>query len=176
MMSPIEEILEELRAGRMIVLLDDESRENEGDLVCAAETITPETVNFMAKFGRGLICIPMSGARADQLALHPQVTDNTSLFGTAFTVSIDAASGVTTGISAADRARTIQVACEDNSRPADLVRPGHIFPLRARDGGVLVRAGQTEGTVDLVRLAGLKPIAVLCEIMNEDGTMARRDD
>jgi 3,4-dihydroxy 2-butanone 4-phosphate synthase/GTP cyclohydrolase II len=118
----------------------------------------------------------MSGARADQLALHPQVTDNTSRFGTAFTVSIDAASGVTTGISAADRARTIQVACEDNSRPADLVRPGHVFPLRARDGGALVRAGQTEGAVDLVRLAGLKPIAVICEVMNEDGTMARRDD
>ncbi len=172
----IEAILDELRAGRMIVLVDDESRENEGDLVCAAEYVTAETINFMATHGRGLICFPMSGARADQLALHPQVSDNTSRFGTAFTVSIDAATGITTGISAGDRARTIEVACRDNARPSDLVRPGHVFPLRARDGGALVRAGQTEGTVDLARLAGLKPMAVLCEIMNEDGTMARRDD
>ena len=175
-MSPIEEILEELKAGRMIVLVDDESRENEGDLVCAAETVTPEGVNFMATHARGLICLPMSNARADQFALHPQVMDNTSRFGTAFTVSIDAATGVTTGISAGDRARTIEVATRDDAGPADLVRPGHVFPLRARDGGVLVRAGQTEGAVDLARLAGLKPISFICEIMNEDGSMARRDD
>ncbi len=175
-MTLIEEILEELRSGRMIVLVDDESRENEGDLVCAGETITPETIHFMAKFGRGLICLPMANVRADELALHPQVMDNTSRFGTALTVSIDAKTGITTGISAADRARTTQLTCDDRTRPGDLVRPGHVFPLRARDGGVLVRAGQTEGAVDLVRLAGLKPIAVLCEIMNEDGTMARRDD
>jgi len=176
MMSPIDEILEELKAGRTVVLVDDESRENEGDLLCAAEKITPEAINFMARFGRGLICLPMTNAKADQLALYPQASDNTSRFGTAFTVSIDAATGVTTGISAADRARTIQLACQDDTRPADLVRPGHVFPLRARDGGVLVRAGQTEGAVDLARLAGLKPLGVICEIMNEDGTMARRDD
>jgi len=160
----------------MIVLVDDESRENEGDLVCAAEKVTPETINFMAKFGRGLICLPMPNAVADRLGLHPQVADNTSRLGTAFTVSIDAATGVTTGISAADRARTIQVVCRDDAKPSDLVRPGHVFPLRARDGGVLVRAGQTEGAVDLARLAGLQPIAVICEVMNDDGTMARRDD
>jgi len=174
--NEIEDILNELRAGRMIVLVDDESRENEGDLVCAAEKVTPETINFMAKFGRGLICLPMPNAVADRLGLHPQVTDNTSRLGTAFTVSIDAATGVTTGISAADRARTIEIVCRDDARAADLVRPGHVFPLRARDGGVLVRAGQTEGAVDLARLAGLQPIAVICEVMNDDGTMARRDD
>ena len=175
-MDPIEDILAELRAGRLIVLADDESRENEGDLVCAAEKATPEAINFMAKFARGLICLPMTGDRADRLALHPQVTNNTSRFGTAFTVSVDAATGVTTGISAADRARTVEIVCRDDAQVADLVRPGHIFPLRCRDGGVLVRAGQTEGAVDLARLAGLKPLAVICEIMNDDGTMARRND
>ena len=175
-MDPIEDILEELRNGRMIVLVDDESRENEGDLVCAAETITPEKVNFMARYGRGLICLPMTGTRADELGLHPQVADNSSRFGTAFTVTIDAATGITTGISAADRARTIEIACREGAKPADFVRPGHVFPLRARDGGALVRAGQTEGAVDLARLAGLKPVAVICEVMKDDGTMARRDD
>jgi len=175
-MTPIEEILEELRAGRMIVLMDDESRENEGDLVCAAQAARPETINFMRKHAGGQICLPMTNAKADELALYPQTSENTSQFGTAFTVSVDAATGVTTGISAADRARTIEVACRDDAKPADLARPGHMFPLRARDGGVLVRAGQTEGGVDLCRLAGLKPMAVICEIMNEDGTMARRDD
>ena len=175
-MNSIEDILTDLCAGRMFVLVDDESRENEGDLVCAAENVTPETINFMIKHGRGLVCLPMTSDRADALGLHPQTADNSSQFGTAFTVTIDAARGITTGISASDRARTIQVACKDDTRPSDLARPGHVFPLRARAGGSLVRAGQTEGAVDLVRLAGLKPLAVICEIMNEDGTMARRDD
>ena len=175
-MNPIEEILQELRRGSLIVLVDDESRENEGDLVCAAEMVTPEIINFMARYGRGKICLPMTNERADQLALPLQTADNTSRFGTAFTVTIDAATGVSTGISAADRARTVQVACRDDCKPSDLVRPGHMDPLRARDGGVLVRAGQTEGAVDLARLAGLKPMGVICEIMNDDGTMARRDD
>jgi len=174
--NTIEQILEELRAGRMIVLVDDETRENEGDLVIAAQNVTPEAINFMAKHARGIICLPMTNAKADQLGLHPQTVNNTALHGTAFTVSVDAAAGVTTGVSAADRARTVQVACRDDAKPSDLVRPGHVFPLRARDGGVLVRAGQTEGAVDLCRLAGLKPMAVICEIMNEDGTMARRPD
>ena len=176
MTANIEGILQELRDGRMIVLVDDESRENEGDLVCAAETVTPEAVNFMARFGRGLICVPMNNGRADELGLHPQTTDNEALHGTAFTVSVDAATGVTTGISAADRARTIRILADPHSRPSDLVRPGHVFPLRARQGGALVRAGQTEGAVDLTRLAGLRSVAVICEIMNEDGSMARRDD
>jgi len=175
-MNSVEEILEELKSGRMIVLVDDESRENEGDLVCAAQFVTPELINFMAKFGRGMICMPMTNARADQLALYPQVSDNTSQYNTAFTVSIDAATGVSTGISAADRARTIDICCRDDAKPGDLVRPGHMFPLRARNGGSLVRAGQTEGSLDLCRLAGLKPVSVICEIMNDDGTMARRDD
>jgi len=175
-MTEIEDIMEELRAGRMVVLVDDESRENEGDLLCAAENVTPEAINFMARFGRGLICLPMTNAKADRMALHPQAMNNTSRFGTAFTVTIDAATGVTTGISAQDRARTVELACRDDAGPADFVRPGHVFPLRACDGGVLVRAGQTEGAVDLCRLAGLKPLAVICEIMNDDGTMARRDD
>jgi 3,4-dihydroxy 2-butanone 4-phosphate synthase/GTP cyclohydrolase II len=175
-MNSIDEILEDLRAGRMIVLVDDESRENEGDLVCAAEKVTPEIVNFMRKHAGGQICLPMTNAKADQLALYPQASDNTSRFGTAFTVSVDASTGVTTGISAADRARTILVTCRDEAKPSDLVRPGHMFPLRARDGGALVRAGQTEGSVDLSRLAGLQPLAVICEIMNDDGTMARRGD
>jgi len=171
--SEIPEILEELRQGRMIVLVDAEDRENEGDLVCAAEKVTPEIINFMAKYGRGLICLPLTAEKCDTLGLYPQTTENTARFGTAFTVSIDAAQGIKTGISAADRAHTIQVAIADDARPSDLVRPGHVFPLRAREGGVLVRAGQTEGAVDLMRLAGLKPAGVICEIMNEDGSMAR---
>jgi len=175
-LDKIEDIVEDLRAGRMIVLVDDESRENEGDLVCAAEHVKPETINFMARFGRGLICVPMTAERAGALGLHPQTSENAALHGTAFTVSVDAATGVTTGISAADRARTVEILANDSSRPADLVRPGHVFPVRARQGGCLVRAGQTEGAVDLARLAGLKPVAVICEIMNDDGTMARRDD
>lgn len=175
-MDPIPDILDELRRGRMIVLVDDESRENEGDVVCAAEHCTPERINFMATHARGLICLPMTNDKADALALYPQSSDNTSTFNTAFTVSVDAATGVTTGISAADRARTVQVACAEDAEPADLARPGHMFPLRARDGGSLVRAGQTEGAVDLCRLAGLKPMAVICEVMNPDGSMARRED
>lgn len=171
--SNIPEVLEDLRAGKMIILVDDEDRENEGDLVCAAEKVTPEMVNFMAKYGRGLICLPLTPEKCDKLALYPQTTDNTSQFSTAFTVSIDAAKGISTGISAADRAKTIQTAIKDDAKPADLARPGHIFPLRAREGGVLVRGGQTEGTVDLMKLAGLKPAGVICEVMNEDGTMAR---
>ncbi len=171
--SEIPEILEELKAGKMIVLVDDEDRENEGDLVCAAQAITPEAINFMAKHGRGLICLPLTSEKCDQLALYPQSIENTSMFGTAFTVSIDAASGIATGISTADRAKTIQVAIADDAKPTDVVRPGHIFPLRARPGGVLMRAGQTEGAVDLMRLAGMKPAGVICEIMNEDGSMAR---
>jgi 3,4-dihydroxy 2-butanone 4-phosphate synthase/GTP cyclohydrolase II len=171
--SNIPEILEDLKKGKMIVLVDDEDRENEGDLVCAAEAVTPEVINFMATFGRGLICLPMTSEKCDLLALHPQAIENTTRLGTAFTVSIDAAEGVTTGISVADRARTVKTAIADKARPADLVRPGHIFPLRAKDGGVLTRAGQTEGAVDLMKLAGLKPAGVICEIMNEDGSMAR---
>jgi 3,4-dihydroxy 2-butanone 4-phosphate synthase / GTP cyclohydrolase II len=171
--SEIPEILEELQQGKMIVLVDAEDRENEGDLVCAAEKVTPQVINFMSKFGRGLICLPLTAQKCDSLGLYPQTLENTARFGTAFTVSIDAAKGVTTGISAADRAKTIQTAIADGTRAADLARPGHIFPLRTRDGGVLVRAGQTEGAVDLMRLAGLKPAGVICEIMNEDGSMAR---
>ncbi len=171
--SEIPEVLEELREGKMIVLVDAEDRENEGDLVCAAQKVTPEIVNFMAKFGRGLICLPLTAEKCDSLGLYPQTVDNTARFGTAFTVSIDAAKGISTGISAADRARTIQVTIAEATKASDLVRPGHIFPLRARKGGVLVRAGQTEGAVDLMRLAGLAPAGVICEIMNEDGSMAR---
>ena len=171
--SEISEILQDLQRGKMIVLVDAEDRENEGDLVCAAEKVTPEIINFMAKFGRGLICLPLTAEKCDSLGLYPQTIENTARFDTAFTVSIDAAKGITTGISAADRARTIQMAIADGARANDLVRPGHIFPLRARAGGVLVRAGQTEGAVDLMRLAGLKPAGVICEIMNEDGSMAR---
>jgi len=171
--SEIPEILEELRQGGIIVLVDAEDRENEGDLVCAAEKVTPEIINFMAKYGRGLICLPLSAEKCDSLGLYPQAVDNTARFGTAFTVSIDAAEGVSTGISAADRARTIQVAIAEQAKASDLVRPGHIFPLRVRDGGVLVRAGQTEGAVDLMRQAGLVQAGVICEIMNEDGSMAR---
>jgi 3,4-dihydroxy 2-butanone 4-phosphate synthase/GTP cyclohydrolase II len=171
--SEIPQILEDLRQGKLIVLVDDEDRENEGDLVCAAEKVTADVINFMAKFGRGLICLPLTADKCDRLNLYPQTTENTARFQTAFTVSIDAAQGITTGISAADRAKTIQAAIADNAEPRHLVRPGHIFPLRARNGGVLVRAGQTEGAVDLMRLAGLIPAAVICEIMNDDGTMAR---
>ena len=171
--SEIPEILEELRNGNMIVLVDAEDRENEGDLVCAAEKVTPQIINFMSKFGRGLICLPLPAEKCDVLGLYPQTVDNTARFGTAFTVSIDAAEGIKTGISAADRSHTIQTAIDDKARPGNLARPGHIFPLRAREGGVLVRAGQTEGAVDLTRLAGLKPAGVICEIMNEDGSMAR---
>jgi len=171
--SDVPEVLEDLRQGKMAVLVDAEDRENEGDLICAAEKVTPEIINFMAKYGRGLICLPLTAEKCDALALYPQALENTARFGTAFTVSIDAADGITTGISAADRAHTIQVAIADGATARDLARPGHVFPLRARDGGVLVRAGQTEGAVDLARLAGLKPAAVICEIMNEDGSMAR---
>jgi 3,4-dihydroxy 2-butanone 4-phosphate synthase/GTP cyclohydrolase II len=171
--SPIPEILDELRRGRMVILVDDPSRENEGDLAMLAEHVTPEAINFMAREARGLICMPMSGELCDQLGLDPQVRHNTSKHGTDFTVTIEAARGVTTGISAADRATTIQAACAQGAVPSDLVRPGHIFPLRAREGGVLVRGGQTEGIVDLAGLAGRRPAGVICEIMNEDGSMAR---
>ncbi len=171
--SEIPEVLEDLRQGKIIVVVDAEDRENEGDLVCAAEKVTPEIINFMAKYGRGLICLPLTAEKCDSLGLYPQTVDNTARFGTAFTVSIDAAEGISTGISAADRAKTIQVAIDDESKASDLVRPGHVFPLRTREGGVLVRAGQTEGSVDLMRLANLKPAGVICEIMNEDGSMAR---
>jgi 3,4-dihydroxy 2-butanone 4-phosphate synthase/GTP cyclohydrolase II len=173
---PIENIegaLEDLRQGKMIILVDDEDRENEGDLVIASEKVTPEAINFMAKEGRGLICLSLTEERADQLELPLMVKDNSSSFGTAFTVSIEARTGVSTGISAADRARTVQVAIDDESKAYDLARPGHIFPLRAKKGGCLVRAGQTEGSVDLARLSGLKPSGVICEIMNDDGTMSR---
>jgi 3,4-dihydroxy 2-butanone 4-phosphate synthase/GTP cyclohydrolase II len=168
--------IEEIRAGRMIVVVDDEDRENEGDLTLAAEKVTPEAINFMAKFGRGLICVAMTGERLDHLRIGMMTAENTSPYGTAFCESVEAREGVTTGISAQDRARTIQVCIDPQSRPGDLVRPGHTFPLRARKGGVLVRAGQTEASVDLARLAGLVPAGVICEIMNEDGTMSRVPD
>ena len=171
--AEIPEILEDLKQGKMIVLVDDEDRENEGDLVCAAQLVTPEIINFMATHGRGMICQPMTAEHCDKMGLHPQAIHNTTRLGTAFTVTIDAREGVTTGISAADRAHTIRTAVADGATAADLARPGHIFPLRAMDGGVLVRAGQTEGSVDLCKLAGLKPSGVICEIMNDDGTMAR---
>src|SRR5580692_10250955 len=170
---PIAEAIDDIRAGRMVVVVDDEDRENEGDLTIAAEKITPEIVNFMATFGRGLICLSLTGERCDALRLPLMSPHNTSNFGTAFCESIDAREGVTTGISAADRTRTILATVQPGTKPNDLARPGHIFPLRARDGGVLVRAGQTEASVDLSRLAGLDPSGVICEIMNEDGTMAR---
>lgn len=175
-LNDIPEVVADLKAGKMVVLVDDEDRENEGDLVCAAEKATPEIINFMAKFGRGLICLPLRGDTCDRLSLFPQTMDNTAPLQTAFTVSIDAAEGITTGISAADRARTIQVSIADDAQPSDLARPGHILPLRAKDGGVMVRAGQTEGAVDLAHLAGLKPAGVICEIMNEDGSMSRLPD
>lgn len=169
----VDTALEEIRAGRMIVVVDDEDRENEGDLTMAAEKVTPEAINFMARYGRGLVCLAMTEERLDYLRLGPMSAENTSNFGTAFTESIDARDGVTTGISVHDRACTIQVAIDPATRPNDLARPGHVFPLRARKGGVLVRAGQTEASVDLARLAGMVPAGVICEIMNEDGTMAR---
>ncbi len=177
-LSSIDEAIADVRAGRMVILVDDEDRENEGDLCMAAELCRPEDVNFMAKFGRGLICLPMTEAQLRQLNLEMMVPDyeNNSGFGTAFTISIEAREGVTTGISAADRAHTIQVAIQPDAKPTDIVRPGHVFPLRAREGGVLRRVGQTEGSVDLARLAGLAPAAVICEIMNDDGTMARMPD
>jgi 3,4-dihydroxy 2-butanone 4-phosphate synthase/GTP cyclohydrolase II len=170
----VQQAIDDIRRGKMVILTDDEDRENEGDLVMAAEKVTPEAVNFMAKEGRGLICLSLAEAQIKQLNLPLMVTDNTSSFQTAFTVSIEAAHGVTTGISAADRALTIRTAIRADARPADLARPGHVFPLRARNGGVLVRPGQTEGSVDLSRLAGLHPSGVICEIMNDDGTMSRR--
>ena len=171
--ASIPEAIEEFRAGRMLVIVDDEDRENEGDLAVAAEKVTPEIINFMAKHGRGLICLSLGAELCEALQLPPMTSRNTSRFGTAFCESIEAAEGVTTGISAADRARTIRVAVDPASKPSDLVRPGHVFPLRAREGGVLVRAGQTEAAVDLARLAGLRPGGVICEIMNDDGSMAR---
>ncbi|MEI7817637.1 MAG: bifunctional 3,4-dihydroxy-2-butanone-4-phosphate synthase/GTP cyclohydrolase II [Desulfuromonadales bacterium] len=171
--SSIKEAIEDIRQGKMVILVDDEDRENEGDLTLAAEAATPENINFMAKHGRGLICLTLTPEKCDELGLRPMVRDNTSPFETAFTVSIEAKHGVTTGISAADRALTIVTAVADGSSARDLVSPGHIFPLRARKGGVLVRLGQTEGSVDLARLAGLKPAGVICEIMNDDGTMSR---
>jgi 3,4-dihydroxy 2-butanone 4-phosphate synthase/GTP cyclohydrolase II len=174
--SEIEKVLEDLRQGRMIILVDDESRENEGDLTMAAEKVTPEAINFMAKNGRGLICLSLAPDIVDKLKLPLMVTNNRSPFQTNFTVSIEARTGVTTGISAADRARTILAAVADDARPEDLVQPGHVFPLRARRGGVLFRTGQTEGSVDLSRLAGLKPAGVICEVMNDDGSMARMPD
>ena len=169
----IEEAVEDIRQGKMVILVDDEDRENEGDLTMAAEMVTPEAINFMARHGRGLICLTLTAEKCDHLRLPPMVASNTSSFGTAFTVSIEAKKGVTTGISAADRAHTILTAVADDCTADDLARPGHVFPLRARNGGVLVRTGQTEGSVDLARLAGLRPAGVICEIMNEDGTMAR---
>lgn len=170
----VEDALEELKQGRMIILVDDEDRENEGDLTMAAEFITPEAINFMARYGRGLICLALAPEIVDGLELPLMVRDNTSKFGTGFTVSVEAKRGVTTGISAADRAVTIRTAIAEGTQPYDLARPGHVFPIRAREGGVLVRTGQTEGSVDLCRIAGLRPGAVICEVMNEDGTMARR--
>ncbi len=172
----VERALGDIRKGKMVVLTDDEDRENEGDLVMAAAKVTPAAINFMATHGRGLICLSLTDDRLRQLNLPLMVHDNTSPFGTAFTVSIEAAHGVTTGISAQDRARTIQAAVAPGAKPGDLVRPGHVFPLRAREGGVLVRTGQTEGSVDLARLAGLFPAGVICEVMNADGTMARRPE
>lgn len=172
-MISIEEAIKDIREGRMVILADDEERENEGDLTMAAEKVTPEAINFMAKYGRGLICLSMTGEKIDSLYLPLMVKNNTSMYQTGFTVSIEARCGVTTGISAADRATTILTAIADDARPNDLVRPGHIFPLRAREGGVIVRSGQTEGSVDLARLAGLNPSGVICEIMDDDGTMAR---
>jgi len=171
--TDVETALEEIRAGRILVVVDDEDRENEGDLTLAAEKATPETINFMAKFGRGLVCLALTEERLDHLRIGPMTAENTSQYGTAFCEAVDAREGVTTGISAYDRARTIRVAIDPSTRPSDLSRPGHVFPLRARKGGVLVRAGQTEASVDLSRLAGLLPAGVICEIMNEDGTMAR---
>ena len=176
MISQIEKSLEDIRQGKIVILVDDEDRENEGDLTMAAEKVTPDAINFMARYGRGLICLSLTEKRLNELRIPMMVSDNTSRFQTAFTISIDARKGVTTGISAADRAVTIRTAVDDDSTFEDLVTPGHIFPLKGREGGVLVRTGQTEGSVDLARLAGLKPAGVICEIMNDDGTMARMPD
>ncbi|MEO8275466.1 MAG: bifunctional 3,4-dihydroxy-2-butanone-4-phosphate synthase/GTP cyclohydrolase II [Thermoanaerobaculia bacterium] len=174
--ATVEQAMEDFRRGRMVILVDDEDRENEGDLAIAAERVTPESINFMARFGRGLICLALTEERCDELDLPPMVRDNTASFGTAFTVSIEARGKTTTGISAADRAATIRTAVEAGTRPQDLLRPGHVFPLRAKRGGVLKRAGQTEASVDLARLAGMNPSSAICEIMNDDGTMARVPD
>src|SRR3954466_13433331 len=174
--SPVTEIIEEMRAGRMVILVDEEDRENEGDLVLAAEHVTPEAINFMARFGRGLVCLTLTRERCERLRLPPMVARNGTKMGTAFTISIEAAEGVTTGISAADRARTVQAAVAKNARADDLVQPGHIFPLQAAEGGVLMRAGHTEAGCDLAAIAGLTPAAVICEIMKDDGTMARLPD
>jgi 3,4-dihydroxy 2-butanone 4-phosphate synthase / GTP cyclohydrolase II len=178
MLATIQEAIADFRDGRMVIIVDDEDRENEGDLACAAEKVTPEIINFMARYGRGLICLPMASERLDELQIPLQMSDaeNTAALGTAFCISIEARRGVTTGISAADRAMTIQVAVDPRSKPSDLARPGHIFPLRARRGGVLVRPGQTEASVDLARLAGLSPAGVICEIMNDDGSMSRMSE
>ena len=173
MLIEIEQAIERIRAGEMMILVDDENRENEGDLVVAAEHVTPKTINFMASYGRGLICMPIESARAEELALTPMVPENTALHKTHFSVSVDARTGITTGISAHDRAHTVKVIIDEGTLPKDLARPGHIFPLVAREGGVLRRAGHTEAAVDMARLAGLKPAAVICEILNDDGTMAR---
>ncbi|MFW5824041.1 MAG: 3,4-dihydroxy-2-butanone-4-phosphate synthase, partial [Marinobacter sp.] len=175
-LNSVEEIIEDIRQGKMVILMDDEDRENEGDLVMAAEHCTPEAINFMARFGRGLICMPMTRERCEQLGLPLMVQSNHSGFGTKFTLSIEAAEGVTTGISAADRARTVQAAVARHAKASDLVQPGHIFPLMADPGGVLSRAGHTEASCDLAALAGCEPAGVICEIMNDDGTMARRED
>jgi 3,4-dihydroxy 2-butanone 4-phosphate synthase/GTP cyclohydrolase II len=172
-LATIPEAIEDIKAGKFVIVVDDEDRENEGDLVMAAEKVTPEAINFMAVHGRGLICMPITGERLDELKIPMMTSNNTAKLGTAFTVSVEAREGTSTGISAADRARTVQAIIDPKTRPEDLLMPGHMFPLRARDGGVLVRAGQTEATVDLARLAGLYPAGVCCEIMNEDGTMAR---
>ncbi|MCH9756497.1 MAG: GTP cyclohydrolase II [Gammaproteobacteria bacterium] len=174
--SSVEDVLTVLRAGKMVILMDDESRENEGDLIVSAEHATPEVINFMTLFGRGLICLPMAGHMIDKLDLPMMTRRNRSPYGTGFTVSIEAATGVSTGISASDRARTIEVAIADESKPESIISPGHMFPLRAKEGGVFERQGQTEGSVDLMQLAGLKPAAVICEVINEDGTMSRFED
>jgi 3,4-dihydroxy 2-butanone 4-phosphate synthase/GTP cyclohydrolase II len=174
--STIKEAIVDIKSGKMVILVDDEDRENEGDLCMAASYVTPEAINFMAKYGRGLICLSLNEELADKLNLTPMVSDNRSRFGTAFTVSIEAKRGVSTGISAADRATTVRTAVADDVTPDDIVSPGHVFPIRAKTGGVLVRTGQTEGSVDLARLAGLKPAGVICEIMKDDGTMARMPD
>ena len=174
--SPVEDIIADIRAGRMVILVDEEDRENEGDLVLAADHVTPEAINFMARFGRGLICLTLTRERCEHLRLPPMAARNGTFYSTAFTVSIEAAEGVTTGISAADRARTVQAAVARSAQPADLVQPGHIFPLQAVDGGVLIRAGHTEAGCDLAAMAGCSPAAVICEIMKDDGTMARLPD
>src|SRR5258708_3806308 len=165
----IPEAIEDIRKGKMVIVVDDEDRENEGDLVMAASKVTPQAINFMARYGRGLICLPMLGERLDKLDIQDMVSENTSAFGTAFTISVDAKKGTSTGISASDRAKTILTCINSRCHPTDLVKPGHIFPLRYREGGVLARAGQTEASVDLARLAGLYPAGVICEIMNDDG-------